>query len=285
MNKRTNKTTTNKTTDNKATNKTTANKTGDKTASDLREQVLSSLSTLRLPISSQILDASLREAEQSGCSHLEFLQSLLAPAAAGRRERSIERRIREAHFHEVKTLEDFDWEFNAEAIDRSRIDSLATGEFVRRGDNLIFVGQSGLGKSHLLQGLGRRLCALGYRVRYATSGELLLDLTASLADQTLPSRLKYWTRQDLLILDEFGFDRIEREACGQASSLLYKVIDGRGGRSTALATNIDFEAWAEYLGDPPLAMAMLDRLTANPIVLKLRGKSYRAERQTSGEPS
>ena len=80
----------------------------DKTTTDLREQVLSSVSTLRLPISSQALDASLREAEQSGRSHLEFLQSLLAPAAAGRRQRSIERRIREAHFHEVKVLEDFD---------------------------------------------------------------------------------------------------------------------------------------------------------------------------------
>lgn len=264
----------------KRTNKTTTNKT-----TDLREQVLSSLSTLRIPISSPCLDDSLRDAEQSGRSHLEFLQSLLAPVAAGRRERSIERRIREAQFHEVKTLEDFDWEFNAESIDRSRIDSLATGEFVRRGANPIFVGGhrrealvAGLGKSHLLQGLGRRLCALGYRVRYATSGELLLDLTASLADRTLPLRLKYWTRFDLLILDEFGFDRIEREGCGQAASLLYKVIDGRVGRSTALATNIDFEAWADYLGDPPLAMAMLDRLTARPIVFKLSGKSYRVER-------
>ena len=249
--------------------------------------MLASLSTLRLPISSEDLDASLRSAEQSGRSHLEFLQSLLEPAASGRRQRSVERRIREAQFSEVKMLEDFDWQFNAEAIDRSRIDSLATGEFVRRGDNLIFVGQSGLGKSHLLQGLGRRLCALGYRVRYATSGQLLLDLTASLADQTLPARLKYWSRFDLLILDEFGFDRIEREACGQASSLLYKVIDARGGRrSTALATNLDFEAWTDYLGDPPLAMALLDRLVEHAIVFKLCGKSYRAEQmQTSQPPS
>jgi len=179
----------------------------------------------------------------------------------------------------VKTLEDFDWHFNAEAIDRRQIDQLATGEFVRRGDNLVLVGQSGLGKSHLLQALGRRHCALGYRVRYTTSGELLLDLTASLADQTLPSRLNYWSRFDLLMIDEFGFDRIERETCVQAASLLYKVIDARSGRrSTALSTNIDFDAWAEYLGDPPLAMAFLDRVVDGAVVLKLRGKSYRAER-------
>lgn len=232
-----------------------------------------------VPISPDALDGSLRQAEQAGQSHLEFLQQLLAPAAAGRRERSIERRIREARFAAVKTLEDFDWHFNAEAIDRRQIDQLATGEFVRRGDNLVLVGQSGLGKSHLLQALGRRHCALGYRVRYTTSGELLLDLTASLADQTLPSRLNYWSRFDLLMIDEFGFDRIERETCVQAASLLYKVIDARSGRrSTALSTNIDFDAWAEYLGDPPLAMAFLDRVVDGAVVLKLRGKSYRAER-------
>jgi len=198
-------------------------------------------------------------------------------------QRSIELRIREARFAAVKTLEDFDWDFNAEAIDRLQIEQLATGEFVRRGDNLALLGQSGLGKSHLLRALGRRLCALGYRVRYTSSGELLLDLTASLADRTLPSRIGYWSRFDLLVVDAFGFDRIERESCTQAASLLYKVIDARSGqRSTALGTNIDFESWAEYLGDPPLAMALLDRVVDGAIVLKLRGKSYRAERIQRG---
>ena len=84
-------------------------------------------------------------------------------------------------------------------------------------------------------------------------------------------------------MDEFGFDRIERESSSQAASLLYKVIDARSGqRSTALATNIDFEAWAEYLGDPPLALAFLDRVVDGAIVLNLRGRSYRAERMQSG---
>jgi DNA replication protein DnaC len=245
--------------------------------------VLSELATLRVPISPDELDEALRRAEQTGQSHLEFLQQLLGPAAASRRERSIERRIREARFAAAKTLEDFDWQFNAEAIDRVQIEQLANGEFVRRGNNLVMLGQSGLGKSHLLQSLGRRCCVLGYRVRYTTSGELLLDLTASLADRTLPSRIGYWSRFDLLIVDEFGFDRIERESSSQAASLLYKVIDARcGQRSTALGTNIDFEAWSEYLGDPPLAMAFMDRVVDGAIVLKLRGRSYRAERMQSG---
>jgi hypothetical protein len=114
-----------------------------------------------------------------------------------------------------------------------------------------------------------------YRLRYATSAELLLDLTASLADHSLPQRLRYYSNFDLLAIDEFGFDKIERAESTQAASLLYKVVDSRGPkRSTALVTNISFDAWAEYLGDAPLAMAILDRLVDGAIVLKIEGRSY-----------
>ena len=109
--------------------------------------------------------------------------------------------------------------------------------------------------------------------------ELLRNLTASLADHSLPQRLRYYSNFDLLAIDEFGFDRIERAECGQAASLLYKVVDSRGPqRSTAMVTNISFEAWADYLGDAPLAMAILDRLVDGAIVLKIEGRSYRAHR-------
>ena len=235
--------------------------------------------TLKLPLGAETLDAALAQAEQTGMSHLNFLGLILGEPAARSRQRAIERRIRDAKFHEDKNLAEFDWKFNAPAIDRSQIEQLATGEFVRRGENLVMVGQSGVGKSHLLQALAKRFCELGYRVRYTTSADLLQDLRGSLADQTLPRRVGYWARFDLLVIDEFGFDRIERGECPQAANLFYKVIDARSGkRSTALATNIDFEAWSEYLGDPPLAMAFLDRVVDGAILLKIRGKSYRAHR-------
>ena len=119
---------------------------------------------------------------------------------------------------------------------------------------------------------------LGYRVRYETSASILQALTAALADQTLPRRLRYYAKFDLVILDEFGFDRVERLESPQAASLLYKLINVRDERSTALVTNIDFEKWGEYLGDPPLAMAFLDRIVDGAIILKINGKSYRAHR-------
>ena len=221
----------------------------------------------------------LARAEREGLSHLEFLQVLIGEQADRRREQAVAHRIREARFRDGKTLADFDWQFNAATIDRVRIETLATAEFIGRRENLVVVGQSGVGKSHIVQAIGQRACVLGYRVRYTTSAGALADLTASLADQTLPRRLREYARFDLLILDEFGFDRIERSEAQQAASLLYKLIDARSpNRSTALVTNIDFEAWGEYLGDPPLAMAFLDRIVDGAIILKIQGKSYRAHR-------
>jgi DNA replication protein DnaC len=230
-------------------------------------------------VTAEALDDCLTQAQRQDWSHLEFATRLLGAAADQRRERSLERRLAEAHLSNAAALETFDWQFNAATIKRGPIDELASCAFVRRHENVMVVGQSGLGKSHLLKGIGRCACVQGFRVRYATSAELIQDLTRTLADDTLAVRLRYWTNFDLLIIDEFGFDRLERQACPEATPLLYKVIEGRTGkRSTVLVTNVDFEAWNEYLGDAPLAMAFLDRVVDGAIILKLRGRSYRAAR-------
>jgi DNA replication protein DnaC len=245
---------------------------------ELRQKVLEDFQALRVALKPEQLDAVLTRAESEGMSHLEFLRALISEQADQRRERSIAYRIRDACFAESKTLANFDWLFNAGAIDRLQIEALARADFVGRKQNLVVVGQSGVGKSHLIQAIGQQACMLGYRVRYTTSALVLADLTASLADQTLPRRLRYYANFDLVILDEFGFDRIDRIESPKAASLLYKLINARTARSTALVTNIDFEAWGDYLGDPPLAMAFLDRIVDGAIILKISGKSYRAHR-------
>jgi DNA replication protein DnaC len=247
---------------------------------DLRARIVEHFLALSIGLSAEELDGALSRAERERQSHLEFLESVMATQSGKRRERRIERRIREAGFPEARMLETFDWKFNAKAIDRLQIEALASGDFIRRKENLVIVGQSGIGKSHLIQAIGRQACVLDHRVRYATSAALLADLTASLADKSLPQRLRYYSRFDLLIIDEFGFDKIERVECPQAASLLYKVIDARSKRfSTALVTNVDFENWGEYLPDAPLAMAFLDRLVDGAVILKIKkGKSYRAHR-------
>jgi DNA replication protein DnaC len=246
---------------------------------NLRERVLADCAALKVPLRAEQLDALLSRATQEGLSHLEFVHRLLSEQADQRRERSIAYRIREACFRDPHTLATFDWQFNAAAINRTQIEELATGDFVRRKDNLVLVGQSGVGKSHLIEAVGRSACAVGYRVRYTTSAGLIENLTAALADRTLPRRVRYYASFDLLIVDEFGFDRLERREAHDAASLLFKVIDARLQKhATALVTNIDFDTWGEYLGDPPLAMALLDRIVDGAIILKINGKSYRAAR-------
>jgi DNA replication protein DnaC len=102
--------------------------------------------TLKLPLSADALDAALARADQEGLSHLHFLELIFGEPAARSRQRAIERRIREARFRDDRRLEDFDWKFNGQAIDRAQIEQLATGEFLRRHENLVMVGQSGVGK-------------------------------------------------------------------------------------------------------------------------------------------
>jgi DNA replication protein DnaC len=124
-----------------------------------------------------------------------------------------------------------------------------------------------------------RACAAGFRVLYRTSAKLLTDLNASLARKTLPARLRRYHRPEFLIIDEFAFDKVERLESPHAAHLLYKVIVARHRRrSTALLTNIDFDGLADYLGDAPLAMALLDRLVDGAIIIKIKGKSYRASK-------
>ena len=251
----------------------------------LREQILADFTTLRVPVTAEQLDAVLKQAQDAGSSHLDFLHRLLADQAGLRRQRRIERLIKEAHFREALPLSTFDWNFNP-AIPRLQIEALAQGDFIRRQQNVVFVGQSGLGKSRLIQSIGLAACMLEQRVHYITSGEPLEDLTAALADQTIYNRVRFYAKFSLLIIDEFGFDRIERAVCTQAASLWYKIIDARSQRaSTALVTNIDFESWADYLGDAPLAMAMLDRVVDGATIVKLKGKSYRIHRSPDKQPA
>jgi DNA replication protein DnaC len=266
----------------KPTNKAKPNPTNP--TSPLRDRCLSHFTTLRIPVEAEALDALLTRAEKESLSHLSFLDQLLGAEAGARRERAVVRRIRQAHFAEDKSLEAFNWKFNPKTFDRVQIEELATGDFIRRRSNLVMVGWSGIGKSHIIQALGQKACVHGYRVLYRTSAELLRDLTASLADKTLPARLRYYANPDWLIIDEFGFDKIERAECPEAAHLLYKIIAFRNQKhSTALVTNVEFEKWGEYLSDGPLAMAFLDRLLEGAIILKLKGKSYRAELANTSE--
>lgn len=229
-----------------------------------------------MKMTAEQLDAFLQQHAKRTLPVVELLVKFLEGPASTNLESSIQSRIRRAGFPTDATLESYDWTRNPKTILREPFLELATGEFIRRKENAAFVGASGLGKTHLMQGVARKCCALGYRVRYETSASLIEALNRSRAIKALAPKVRHYCSFDLLIIDEFGFERLERKEVPDALSLLYKVIDGRNRRcSTAVITNVSFDDWTEYLGDPPMTMALLDRVVDQTNVIAFAGDSIR----------
>lgn len=222
----------------------------------------------------RVLDEELSRAEKQATPALELLERLLAVEAQQLVERRIVRRIKEARLSERKLLSEFDFGF-ASGVEPEQIRQLATLSFVERGQSLILAGNSGTGKSHIAKALLLEGCKQDYRCRYTTATDMLTDLLAGLADNSLPARLKRYTAPQMLLIDEVGFDRLEQRDASQAS-LFFKVIDGRYGKaSTLLTTNIDFKQLGDYLGDPVLTTAIVDRMIHHAIILNFQGPSFR----------
>ena len=247
-----------------------------------RDKILQHLGALKLKMPHEAIDQIVRESTEQGYSAWEILERFLAIPSGLKREQGIASRIRRANFPTESTLESYNWSFNPSAQRQAQVMELATGEFVRRSENVTFVGKSGLGKTHLIEGLGKRCCVAGYRVLYTKSAPLIELLNKARAIKSLPQQVRKLRAFDLLIIDEFGFDKLERREISDALSLLYKVIDARVGRSTAVITNVDFKDWTDYLGDPQIVMAMLDRLVYRSQIVKFDGNSYRAASRPQG---
>jgi DNA replication protein DnaC len=205
-----------------------------------------------------------------------LLERVLGAEAAFKLERRIERRIAQSGLPERKTLEAFDWAFQP-SLDKSFVMELAGLEFVRRKEDLVITGKCGAGKSHIIKAIGLRACQAQMSVRYARCVDLLDDLYAGLADATYPQRLRRWAGPDLLIVDDVGLGQVKkRDDEPTAAHTLFNLIDKRHGKaSTAFTSNIKLSAWGRYLGDPTLAVAILDRVIMRAVRLDIDGPSYR----------
>jgi len=245
-------------------------------ADTVTEQIRRALRVLGLTHTLTTLDAHLAWAAHDQPAAGVLLARVLGDEAAHKLEHRIERRIGQSGLRERKTLETFDWPFQP-GLDKALVLELARLDFVRRKEDLIVTGKSGTGKSHLLQAIGLRACQQQLRVRYARCVDLLDDLYAGLADATYPTRLRAWAGVDLLIIDDVGLGQIKkRDSEPTAAHTLYDLIDRRHTRaSTALTSNIPLSAWGTYLGDVPLAVAVLDRLAMHAVHLDIDGPSYR----------
>jgi DNA replication protein DnaC len=248
------------------------------TPDTLLTQIRSALQELHLPEMQAALEQELSSESPSSGGRLDFVWRLIEPQLLARRYRSESWRVRRAKLPGLKTFDEFDFAFQPK-LDRDRVLELATLDFVRRGQNLLVAGMSGTGKSHICIALGHLACTAGIRTRYTTSAEMLCALAASLAAGTLAQTLRAYTQPALLIIDEVGLDRPERETTPDAQ-LFYKVIRPRyqGTRSTLITSNIDWEKWGSYLGDDVATVAILDRLIEHGHLLRIDGPSWRGRK-------
>lgn len=242
----------------------------------MHERIREHLARLGLNDEAERMQALLAWAHEDKPDYIVLLERFLAQAAGRRREKRIERRIALSGLTVRKTLEAFEWQFQPK-LDRAAIEGLATLEFVNRAEDLVMTGQSGTGKSHILQALALRACQHELRVRYARCVDLLDDLYAGLADGTYPRRLARWSRPTLLVLDDVGLGHVrKRDDEPTAAQMLFNLLDHRHLKaSTAISSNIKLSSWGKYLGDVPLAAALLDRLAMSSIRIDIDGPSYR----------
>ena len=232
------------------------------------------LKTLKLIGIQKVLEKELSEAAEKGLALTELLERLLAVEANALIERRIERRIKESRLPERKLLADFDFSFQT-GLDKAQVMEIAKLDFVERKQGLLIAGNSGTGKSHIAKALLLLGCARLFRCRYTTAAGMLTELLASRADDTFSRKLRDYTSPDILLIDELGFDRLEQQDARNAS-LFFKVIDGRYCKgSTLITTNIDFKELGDYLGDPVVTTAIVDRIIHHSIIINIQGPSWR----------
>jgi DNA replication protein DnaC len=212
-----------------------------------------------------------QEAAQQNHSYEDFLLRLLELEVAQREERSQQRRVTQARFPYVRTLDQFDFTA-APWVNKGKVLELAKGEYVTQKENVVLIGNMGTGKTHTAIALGLLACRQGKRVRFVTATGLINELVDAQEQHTLGKRLAQLQKLDLLIVDEVGFVPFTPDG----ARLLFQVCADRYLRgSLLLTTNLEFGRWVEVFGDERMTGALLDRLTHRCHAIEFNGDSFR----------
>jgi DNA replication protein DnaC len=212
-----------------------------------------------------------RQARESGAALEEFILSLTDYELQVRGENRLKRKLRDAKFPLLKTFETFDYAA-ASDLDKRLFRELESGEYIKKHRNIIFLGKSGTGKTHLATALGICACREGVPTRFITSCALVNELIEAQNERTLSRAIQKYSRCGLLVLDELGYVPFSR----QSAELLFQVLTERHERgSVIITTNLGFADWTQVFGEATLTAALLDRLTHNAHIVNCTWESYR----------
>jgi len=229
-----------------------------------------SLRQLRLGGMADTLSLRSQQARAENLGPIDFIALLVHDELQRRGDRLVERRLKAAGFRDNKTLDTFDWKFNA--IDRALIFELASGRFIEQHEDVLLLGNAGVGKSHIAQALGIAAIHAGFRVLYREAHVLFEDLLLADATGERSDAIATYSEIPLLIIDDLGM----RKLPGNAAEDLLEIVMRRYERaSTILTSNRPLEDWPKLFGDTPAVGAFLDRLMHHSHLAEIRGKSYR----------
>jgi DNA replication protein DnaC len=234
------------------------------------------LASLKLPFIREHYAPLAKEAAETHCNYVEYLARLIAGEALLHQERSVQRRIRQARFPVIKTLEQFQWSWPRK-VNRLQVQELFRLKFIEDKANVIFLGGVGLGKTHLATALGYAACLKGYTVRFATAVDVINTLAAAQSTGRLKQELDKYLRPTVLVLDELGYLPIDKTG----ADLLFQIISQRYEHSaTVITSNRVYKNWPEiFNNDSTLTSALLDRLLHHAETIVIEGKSYRMKDQ------
>jgi DNA replication protein DnaC len=237
----------------------------------ITDELVPVLKKLRLSGVLRTLDLRTKEASDGVISHSDFLFRVCCDEIQRREAKQLEQRMRRASFETTKRLEDFEWSFNPK-IQKAKIVDLATCNFVEKQENVLLIGPTGVGKSHLAQAIGERACRAGHSVVYVSAHRMLSTLRAARADQSYDKKMLRFTSPDLLIVDDLGLRPLDAEEPID----IYEVIRQRYERGSMIVTsNRALEEWHPLFVDELMASAAMDRLMHHAHVVVIEGHSYR----------
>ena len=236
-----------------------------------KAQIISLLKSLKMSGALKTLDNRFLEAQTNKLSYSEFLSAILLDEIEIRAQNKLDRLLAQSRMGMQKTLESFDFTFNA-SINAAQIKELATCNFLDRGENIFFLGQTGTGKTHLTKAICHEACRKHKTVRFFNFFQFFNEISNADLNNQAESLLKKLIKIDLVVIDDFAFKKIDQAS----AEFLYALVDARYQvKSIILTSNRDMIDWLDVFPDPVTANAIMDRIAHNAHQIEIIGLSYR----------